>query len=326
MGLVLIVIGGNYVTDGSVSVANRFKVSPLVVGITVVAFGSSTPDLVVSVMSTIQGKSELAIGDVVGAGMFDMLLVIGITALISPIAVKKSARECDLPVVAIAALLLFACTQDRWLGDGHVDVLSRADGIVLLLVFCLFMIYTFVSARKEDPAPASSSASAGPQPARRTLSAWINSNMIVAALAIVAGLAVLVVGGNWIVDGASGIAKKAGLSEGLVGLTVVAIGSSIPDLATSVVAAVKHQPGIAMGNVFGSCIMDMLFVLGTCSVISPLHTGNITFVSFAALAAVSVMLLLVGTLYKKHEITRTFGAVLIVLYVVYMTYLVMAQQ
>ncbi len=333
MGLVLIVIGGNYVTDGAVSVANRFKVPPLVVGVTVVAFGSSTPDLVVSIMSTIQGKSELAIGDVVGAGMFDMLLVIGITALISPITIKRSAQVCDLPSVAIAAILLFLCTQDSWLGHGHIDVLSRGDGIVLLVVFVLFMIYTFTTARKDaSPAPASTPATAqapAQTPNKRhrfSLADWINRNMWVAAVAIIGGLAVLVIGGNWIVDGASGIAEKAGLSEGLVGLTVVAIGSSIPDLATSVVAAVKKQPGIAMGNVFGSCIMDMLFVLGTCSVISPLHTGNITFVSFASLAVVSIMLCLVGLLYKKHMITRAFGVVLIVLYIAYMTYLVLAQN
>lgn len=336
MGLVLIVIGGNYVTDGSVAIANRFKVPPLVVGITVVAFGSSTPDLVVSVMSTIQGKSELAIGDVVGAGMFDMLLVIGITALISPITIKKSARVCDLPSVAVAAVLLFLCTQDRWFSGGHVNQLSRFDGIILLIVFAAFMVYTFTSARKDESqvaknAASPSAATVPSQPVSRSthhisISDLINSYMWIACFAIAGGLAVLVVGGNWIVDGASGIAEKAGLSEGLVGLTVVAIGSSIPDLATSVVAAVKHQPGIAMGNVFGSCIMDMLFVLGTCSIISPLHTGNITFVSFASLAAVSIMMALVGFFYKPHKITRAFGVVLILLYVAYMTYLVLAQQ
>ncbi len=321
MGLVLIVAGGNYVTDGAVAMATRFKVTPAVIGLTVVAFGSSTPDLVVSVLSTVQHKSELAIGDVVGAGIFDMLLVVGITALIMPIKISKSALWCDLPVMVVAALIIFFCAEDR-LMDGHAtnNILDRGDGLVMLLVFALFMLYTFNNARKQATMPDRATRQVQKQQAatKPPMKMWL------AITCIVLGLGALVIGGDWIVDGASGIALKAGMSEAMVGLTIVAIGSSVPDIASSVAAALKGQAGLAMGNVVGACIMDMLFVLGTCAVIHPLNAGHVSLLNFATMAGAAIVVWLLAMIGKgPKEISRPEGAVLVILYIAYIVALIM---
>lgn len=318
LGIILIIAGGNYLTDGASAVARHFKVSNLVIGLTVVAFGSSTPDFVVCLTSTLSGKSQLALGDVVGANIFDILLVVGIVALVNPIHISKDMLWKDLPMLALASLALFFCGDDR-LFDGTADYISRTDGLMLLAFFAIFMAYTFEMAREPQPlVPANATGNTSNKDAGggKSMKMWL------AAVCIAGGLAALVVGGNWIVDGASGIALKAGLSEGLVGLTIVAIGSSVPDLATSVVAAVKKQPGIALGNVVGACIFNVFFIIGLCATIRPLDTGTISLVDFSTLVGGSLLLWLFGQIIGKRVITRGEGVVLALGYVAYITYLI----
>lgn len=318
LGIILIIAGGNYLTDGASAVARHFKVSNLVIGLTVVAFGSSTPDFVVCLTSTLSGKSQLALGDVVGANIFDILLVVGIVALVNPIHISKDMLWKDLPMLALASLALFFCGDDR-LFDGTADYISRTDGLMLLAFFAIFMAYTFEMAREPQPlVPANATGNTSNKDAGggKGMKMWL------AAVCIAGGLAALVVGGNWIVDGASGIALKAGLSEGLVGLTIVAIGSSVPDLATSVVAAVKKQPGIALGNVVGACIFNVFFIIGLCATIRPLDTGTISLVDFSTLVGGSLLLWLFGQIIGKRVITRGEGVVLALGYVAYITYLI----
>lgn len=318
LGIILIIAGGNYLTDGASAVARHFKVSNLVIGLTVVAFGSSTPDFVVCLTSTLSGKSQLALGDVVGANIFDILLVVGIVALVNPIHISKDMLWKDLPMLALASLALFFCGDDR-LFDGTADYISRTDGLMLLAFFAIFMAYTFEMAREPQPlVPANATGNTSNKDAGggKGMKMWL------AAVCIAGGLAALVVGGNWIVDGASGIALKAGLSEGMVGLTIVAIGSSVPDLATSVVAAVKKQPGIALGNVVGACIFNVFFIIGLCATIRPLDTGTISLVDFSTLVGGSLLLWLFGQIIGKRVITRGEGVVLALGYVAYITYLI----
>lgn len=318
LGIILIIAGGNYLTDGASAVARHFKVSNLVIGLTVVAFGSSTPDFVVCLTSTLSGKSQLALGDVVGANIFDILLVVGIVALVNPIHISKDMLWKDLPMLALASMALFFCGDDR-LFDGTADYISRSDGLMLLAFFAIFMAYTFEMAREPQPlVPANATGNTSNKDAGggKGMKMWL------AAVSIAGGLAALVVGGNWIVDGASGIALKAGLSEGMVGLTIVAIGSSVPDLATSVVAAVKKQPGIALGNVVGACIFNVFFIIGLCATIRPLDTGTISLVDFSTLVGGSLLLWLFGQIIGKRVITRGEGVVLALGYVAYITYLI----
>lgn len=318
LGIILIIAGGNYLTDGASAVARHFKVSNLVIGLTVVAFGSSTPDFVVCLTSTLSGKSQLALGDVVGANIFDILLVVGIVALVNPIHISKDMLWKDLPMLALASMALFFCGDDR-LFDDTADYISRSDGLMLLAFFAIFMAYTFEMAREPQPlVPANATGNTSNKDAGggKGMKMWL------AAVCIAGGLAALVVGGNWIVDGASGIALKAGLSEGMVGLTIVAIGSSVPDLATSVVAAVKKQPGIALGNVVGACIFNVFFIIGLCATIRPLDTGTISLVDFSTLVGGSLLLWLFGQIIGKRVITRGEGVVLALGYVAYITYLI----
>lgn len=320
LGTVLIIAGGNYLTDGASAIARHFKVSNLVIGLTVVAFGSSTPDFVVCLTSTLSGKSQLALGDIVGANIFDILLVVGVVAIINPITISKDMLWKDLPMLALASMALFFCGDDR-LFDNTADYISRTDGLMLLAFFIIFMAYTFEMAREPQPlkpSTAPSTTKTDTIPAKPPMKMWL------AAVCIAGGLGALIVGGNWIVDGASGLALKAGWSEGLVGLTIVAIGSSLPDLATSVVAAVKKQPGIALGNVVGACIFNVFFILGFCATLRPLDTGTISVVDFGTLVGGSLLLWLFGQIIGKQVIKRVEGVILVLCYIGYMTYLVTA--
>lgn len=321
LGIIFIIAGGNFMTDGATAVARHFKVSNLVIGLTVVAFGSSTPDFVVCLTSTLSDKSQLALGDIVGANIFDILLVVGIVALICPIHISKDMLWKDLPMLALASMALFFCGDDK-LFDGTADYISRTDGLMLMAFFVIFMAYTFEMAKEPLPLVPSNATDKPPVKKGGTVEKP-KMSMWFAALSIAAGIATLIIGGNWIVDGASGIALKMGLSEGLVGLTIVAIGSSLPDLATSVAAAVKKQPDIALGNVVGACVFNVFFILGFCATIRPLDTGTISLVDFSTLVAGSLMLWLFGQIIGKRVITRGEGAVLALGYVGYMTYLVL---
>ncbi|MCC8071591.1 MAG: calcium/sodium antiporter [Bacteroidales bacterium] len=314
MGLVLIIAGGNYVTNGSVAVARKFHVTPLVIGLTVVAFGSSTPDFVVSFISTIHDKSELAVGDIIGADIFDLFLVVGVTALISPIPITKSTLWVDLPVLALSTLVLWFCGDDHLFDVHSPNIITRTDGMVMLLFFILFMVYTFQTARQPGLTPDR----AVTQQAKTTAKASAKPTpMWLAAAFIVGGFAALIFGGQWIVDGASGIARRIGMSEATIGLTIVAIGSSLPDLATSGMAAIKHQPGIALGNVVGACIFDILFVLGTCATVHPLDTAGISSFNFFTLIGASLLVWAASAFGGKRVINRIEGAVLTALYIAY---------
>lgn len=312
IGLVLIMVGANGLTDGASAIARKFKVSDLVIGLTIVALGSSAPDFVVSMMSTVAGKSTIAVGDVVGANIFDILLVIGICALVKPIVVGEQTLMKEMPMVILSSAVLFVAGSSGLIDGTGTNSIGRAMGILILFFFIIYMVITFLIARQQD-----SSVSAGNNPpSQKPKKMWL------AAIFVVAGLIGLVTGGNWIVDGASGIARRFGMSEAMVGLTIVAIGGSVPDLFTSLAAALKGHSGIAVGNVVGSCVFNVLFVLGSCATVHPLEMGNINIVDLGVLLGGSVLLWIFGWFWGKRTIKRWEGAVLTLCYITYFTYLI----
>lgn len=301
-GLALILPGANFLTDGAAAMARRFRISPLVIGLTIVAFGTSAPELTVSVVSALHGSAELAIGNVVGSNLFNILMIVGVTALVAPIAVTKGNLSKEIPLAILSSVVLLICGSDVWLGTGVENVLNRADGLLLLCFFAIFMGYTFAIARDGMQ---------GEGEKVKEFPAWQ------CVLYIVGGLAALIGGGQLFVDGASGVARLLGVSESIIGLTLVALGTSLPELATSVVAALKKNPEIAIGNVIGSNLFNVFFVLGTSASISPLTLGGITYFDLFYLLGASLLLYFAGRFYKTRTITRAEGVVMVAAYVVY---------
>lgn len=307
IGLVLILVGANALTDGASAVARNFKISPLVIGLTIVAFGTSAPELTVSVVSSLNGSAELSIGNVVGSNIFNILMIVGVTAMVVPISVTKGTLSKEIPLAVLSSIVLLIFANDVFLKSGSSNVLSRADGLVLLCFFMIFLGYTFAIAHNGVE---------NVQEDIRPMPFWK------ASLYIIGGLAGLIYGGQLFVDSSSEIARMLGVGESIIGLTLVAMGTSLPELATSVVAALKKSPEMAIGNVIGSNLFNVFFVLGVSASISPLPLGGITNFDLFYLLGSSVLLFLVSLLYKERTITRVEGLVMILAYVFYTGYLI----
>lgn len=245
LGLAMILVGANALTDGAAAVAKRFNISDLVIGLTIVAFGTSTPELVVSVTSALQGSAELSIGNVVGSNTFNILAIIGCTALVMPISVGHGTMSKEIPLMILSSLVVYFCANDMLIDGGSENIISRIDGLLMLGFFAIFLGYTFSIAKNVGDEE---------QQEIKKMPMWR------AVVYIIGGLAALIFGGQFSVDGASGIARSLGVSESIIGLTLVAAGTSLPELATSVVAALKKNPGIAIGNVIGSNIFNVFLL------------------------------------------------------------------
>lgn len=311
-GVVLILAGANFLTDGAASLARRIGISDLVVGLTVVAFGTSAPELVVSIMSAISGNAGLAIGNVVGSNLFNVLVIIGVTAMVRPIVVETSILTKDIPLVVLSALVLLVMGNGVLLNGDSQAVITRSDGLILLLFFAIFMRYTFSQAKSQE----SDRPIAKESDKSKEMPVWR------AIIYIAGGLAGLIFGGDWFVDGASGIASALGVSDAIIGLTIVAAGTSLPELATSVMAAAKGKPGIAVGNVIGSNIFNIFLVLGCAASINPLPFGSIGNLDLIALTVACFLFWLFGWAYKNRTITRGEGAILTLCYIGYIVYLI----
>ena len=306
LGLGLILVGANALTDGASAVAKRFGISDLVIGLTIVAMGTSAPELVVSVTAALNDSAELALGNVVGSNVFNILAIVGCTAMVMPISVGKGLMSKELPLVILSSLVMWAVASDTLLDGEAANVVSRIDGILLLAFFAIFMRYTFSIAKADSP----DTEEIKPMP------------MWKAALWIIGGLAGLIFGGRYFVDGASGIARSLGVSESVIGLTLVAAGTSLPELATSVVAALKKNPGIAIGNVIGSCLFNVFFIIGTAATISPLPLGGITQTDMLTLVGASVLLWFFGLVIGDRKITRVEGAFMVLCFIAYTAWLI----
>ncbi len=341
LGLVLLILGANYVTDGAVAVARRFKVSNLIIGLTVVALGSTMPDLVVCVESAFHDKPTLAVGEVIGSNIFDLLLVVGIMGLVRPFKVSRIMRTQDLPILFIASAALWIAGDTVLFDGARHNVINRSSGIMLIVIFIFYMWFMILSSKSnpsddsddEESAPAPQPQSSGvnmgiasahsikcEMSAVKAQMTKLRSRLWFSWLLIAGGLAALVVGGNWVVDGASGLALKIGMSQAMVALTVVAIGNALPDLVTSVTATLKGASGIAFGNIVGSCIINALLTIGISSLVIPLKADSIGFIDFFTLASAAALLWILPMFTKNHYLGRGSGIVLTLLYVAYMVY------
>ena len=312
IGIVLIIAGANYLTEGASALARRFGGSPLVVGLTIVAFGTSTPELIVSLLSALKGNSDIAMGNVVGSNIFNVLVIGGITALVAPITVTRSTVRREIPLVLLASLVLSVMALDRvFAGTGATEnILSRSEGIVLLCFFLIFLTYTFAIA-KGDP----SDPHTAPAPTKH-YPLWL------LVVFIIGGLGGLVLGGELFVDAASSIARTLGMSEGFIGLTIVAAGTSLPELATSVAAALKKEPEIAVGNIVGSNIFNIFFILGTTATVTPIRIGGVSSLDFLVMSFSAILLYVFAVLFGQRVIKRAEGAVLVLCFVLYTAYLI----
>ncbi len=309
VGAALVIIGADKLTDGSVALARRFHIPELVIGLTIVAFGTSLPEFIVSLMASIHHSSALSIGNIVGSNLFNTLMIVGCSAMVCPIVVSKSTVSKDIPLTVLASIVFPALAMDAFFSQSSGgDVLSRGDGIVLLGFFAIFMAYTF-SLTKGDKVTPTNEAVAGP-----SMPVWQ------IALYLVLGLAGLVIGGKLFVNGASGIARSLGVSEAVIGLTLVAGGTSLPELATSVIAARKGQSAMAIGNVVGSNLFNVFWILGCCSCITPLPVVGIAWTDFALLLFSSLLFWIFAR--TSLRVVRWEGFLLVACYVAYISYLI----
>ncbi len=297
IGVALVLKGADFLTEGASALARRMHVPEIVIGLTIVAAGTSAPELFVSVVSALNGTPDLAVGNVVGSNTMNCMLIVGCAAMVAPMTISRSTVRKDIPFAVMASILLTCIAFDNYLG--------RIDGIILLLGFVVFMAYTLLQAKNGQ---------AEPQTEVRQLNPWLS------VLFLVIGLAMLVAGSNVFVGSASSVAAALGISEGVIGLTVVAGGTSLPELATSVVAARKGQSAIAIGNVIGSNVFNILLILGMTAVISPLQIEGITTIDMAVML-ISVILVWLFS-FTRFTVERWEGASLVIGYLVYLWWLI----
>jgi cation:H+ antiporter len=308
VGLTILILGANWLVEGASTVAAKLGVSAFTIGLTVVAFGTSMPEFVVNVMASFSGNSGLAIGNIVGSNTINILLVIGIAALIKPVGVKSSTVRIEVPFSLLAAVVLFFLANDMLLDGSDSSILSRIDGLILFSFLSIFLYYTFLSAKSDEHAPVSD--------------VKIRKGYIT-ILMIVGGISGLYFGGKLIVDSSVSIAKLFGISDALIGLTVVAIGTSLPELVTSAVAAFKGNSDIAIGNVLGSNIFNVFMVLGISSIIRPLPFYPSANVDILVTCLASILLFIFALAGPGRRIDRKEGGLFVVIYVGYIVYLIL---
>lgn len=306
LGIVLVIFGADWLTKGASDLARRLKMSELMIGLTIVALGTSLPELVISVSSALSGNSGISLGNVLGSNIFNGMFILGVAAMITPITFSGKMLSRELPFNVLASLVLLLLSGSMLVGGAPHEYITRYGGLILLCFCAVFVRYTFSLTSDEEETAATSPMSMGK-----------------ILLFIVAGLAALIFGGKIFVSGASEMAHAFGLSEALIGITIVSAGSSLPELAVSVNAARKGNVGIALGNVLGSSILNVFFILGCSATISPISLDGFTPVDFYVLLASSLFIYLFCAFFGRNRITRVEGFLLVAGYVAYLIYLIM---
>ena len=297
-GLLLILFGANWLVDGSSSIAKRFGISEFVIGLTIVGIGTSTPEMVVSFMSSFQGKADMAIGNIVGSNIFNSLMILGVTAVISPLVITKSNLKRDIPLNIIVTIMLILLGMNLTIFGKGQDQLCRIDGAILLALFAFYLWTSF----KSDQGDAEEEGEG------------IKEYKIgVSVLMIIAGLAGLIIGGRFFVNSATVLAKMFGVSDKFIAITVMAAGTSMPELATCVVAALKGRGQLALGNVLGSNISNILLILGGASLINPLSFGGMTVVDLGMVMACAFFIFASAFMFRKKELDRFEGVILLLI-------------
>ena len=314
LGLALILGGANFLTDGSAALAQRFRVPEFAAALPLVAVATSTPEVVVSALSAAAGNSDVAIGNVVGSNIFNVFVILGICALIAPLPLTGGNIRRDIPFVTAASVLLLLFTSDRLLGLGQADAIGRIDGIIMLLLYIALIRYTIrAEGRTAVQATPETAAAGRPQ---RGKAMWLIVVMIVG------GLAGLVFGGELFLRSATAIARALGVSESVIAITLVAGGTSLPELASSVVSLIKGKADMALGNVIGSNIANILLILGLSATINPLTLGGITRIDLLVVLLSSVLLFVSAFTFRRKAVDRWEGFLFLVIYALYIGYLI----
>lgn len=306
VGIVLVILGADWLTKGASDLARRLKMSELMIGLTIVALGTSLPELVISVSSALSGNSGISLGNVLGSNIFNGMLILGVTAMITPIAFSGKMLSREIPFNLLASIVILLVSGSMLVGGAPGEYITRYGGMLLLCFCAVFVRYTFSLKSGDEEETAQQPMSVGK-----------------ILLFIAGGLAALIFGGKMFVCGASDIARGFGLSEALIGITIVSAGSSLPELAVSVNAARKGNVGIALGNVLGSNILNVFFILGCSATISPISLAGFSPVDYYVLLASSLFIYLFCAFFGKNKITRIEGSLLVMGYVAYIVYLIM---
>ncbi len=313
-GLILILLGANYLVDGASAIAKRFGISDFIIGMTIVGIGTSTPEMVVSFLSAAQGNADIAVGNVVGSNLFNTLMILGVTALILPLPLTSNNIKKDIPFALLAALTLAFAGSDILFDGAASNIVSRTDGLMLLSLFAVFMAYTIYSSQGAGtglPQAGVSSENDATNAQDKPKPIWLSLIMVVG------GLAGLVYGGDLFVASASAIAKMLGVSDAVIAVTIMAGGTSLPELASCAVAAFKKNTDLALGNVIGSNVSNIFLILGGSAIIHPLGMNNIGQMDLGFLILSSILLFITAFTFKKRSLDRVEGLLFILIYIGY---------
>lgn len=309
IGFLFLIKGADFFVEGSSSIAKKFKIPSLIIGLTIVAFGTSAPEAAVSITAAIRGQNEMAIANVVGSNIFNILFVVGVTAMIKPIYVQKSTILKEFPFLLLSSIVLAILAYDVWFQGYNENILTRADGLIFLALFIIFIYYLIDMAINSNDETSEENYKVMP----------LSKSILLS----IGGLLGIIIGGNFVVKSASDIAMSLGMSENLVGLTIVAIGTSLPELATSIVAAKKGESDIAIGNAVGSNIFNILFVLGVSSCISnvPVQVEAFTDMFVMIVSTIIVYVLAIS----NRKINKVEGIIISLLYIAYFIFIIYRQ-
>ena len=311
IGFALLMVGANYFVKGASNISALLRVPPILVGLTIVSFGTSSPEATVSIIAALNGNDDVSLGNVVGSNMFNTLFVLGVTAFIAPLVVNSQTIRKEIPFSFLASITLIVLMADTFLQDFTQNALTRSDGFVLLLIFAVFLYYIFELARK------SRNELVEPQGQLEEKDrSWLRNSIFT-----IGGLIAIVLGGDFVVTNSTEIAFSLGMSEALVALTIVAVGTSLPELVTSAVAAWKKESEIALGNIIGSNIFNILFVLGASATISPIGVNVALFTDVMILLVFTVIVLIFAL--THYTIGKREGLFLAISYIAYMVYIIM---
>ena len=306
IGLILILLGANFLIDGASSIARRSGLSEFVIGLTIVGIGTSAPEMVVSFISAINGNSDMAIGNVVGSNIFNTMFILGITSIISPLFITSTNMKRDIPMNIFVTMLLIITGLNRTILGVGENILTKIDGILFLLIFAGYLYISFKKDNKEEE-------NESPEKSKK---------VFVSIILLILGFAGLIFGGKLFISSATNISKALGVSDAFIAITVMAVGTSLPELATCVVAALKGKGQLALGNVLGSNISNILLILGGASLIHPLGIESITSVDLGMILLCSIFILASAFLFKKKHIDKVEGIALIIMHLLYTFWLI----
>ncbi len=306
IGFIFLIKGADLLVDGSSSIAKRIGISDLVIGLTIVSFGTSAPELLVNIIASIKGAADIGVGNIVGSNIANILLIIGAASLVRPLKVKNNTTWKEIPLNFLAGVVLLILANDIFIDGAHVASISRSDGLMLMIFFCIFLYYTVGLARAS----------------KEKLNSYNLVKTPIAIIMVILGILGLTFGGKWVVDGASAIAASLGFSEALIGLTIVAVGTSLPELVTSVVAARKKNTDIAIGNVVGSNLFNIFWVLGLSAFIRPIPFNTIVNQDLLVYIIATVLLFIFCFTGGRAHVEKKEGIVFLLGYIAYIIFIV----